>query len=1260
MKKSFLPIVSFVGLLFGLLASAPLQAQQEDAAVRLALDHLKTHCADYGLSAADVAEPWVSSAYSSKKSGVTHVYFNQMYQGVKVWQATGNANIDREGKLINLHARFVPNLAGLIANTAPTLTADKAVRSLASNLGVDLPATLEVAKLEGGAMQKISFVPGEYALEPIEVGLAYYLDEALGMRLAWEVEYYEHSAEHYWVAFVDAATGYLLNKYDKVVHCEFGSPETAARSEHVHHAPRSFSSHLTTTATTTAIAGPQYNVFPMPVESPNHGDRELLDDPANPVASPFGWHDFDGEAGADETITFGNNVHAYADLGNDNSSAGDEPDGGVDLHFDFPLDLAADPSEYQDAAVTNLFYWCNIMHDVWYQYGFDEPAGNFQINNYGNGGAEFDHVLAEAQDGGGTNNANFATPDDGASGRMQMYLWFGGGEPEDLLTIDSPMGIAGTYGAVEAGFGPGLPTDVPITGSLVLADDGTATPTLGCEFYLNAADVSGNIALIDRGDCTFVVKVQTAQDAGAVAAIICNNNENPPFAMGGNSGAINIPSIMISQADCELIKTELANGVTGSLLGTGISNPPRDGDFDSGIVCHEYGHGVSNRLTGGPDDTGCLFNAEQMGEGWSDYVGLMLTMEEGDLSTDIRGVGTFALDQATDGIGIRPAPYSTDFGINPFTYAATNDVNNISQPHGVGFVWCSMLWDMTWLLIDEYGFDPDFYNGTGGNNIAMQLVTEGMKIQPCGPGFIDGRDAILEADMQLYGGANQCLIWEAFAKRGLGVSASQGSANSRTDQVEAFDLPTICLIPDFPPQAAFALAFGDECNGKFVFEDQSTDIPQMWMWDFGDGNSSTESNPTHIYDTEGTFDVTLIVTNTLGADTVMQQVTVDFIDSPLVEDGISCDGEPATLTAVDNGYTINWYENGDLVFSGNEFVTSPIAGPTTYMVQSEDKKPLQSAGPVDNTFGSGGYHISGFFGAIIFEAEVPFILESAWVNASGAGDRLFRLLDMNGNLINSVNVFLPDGPSTVTLNLEVPGPGMYQIGGSNVNLFRNDSGAQYPYELPGILTMTASTATTNAQAYYYYLYDWKVREPSCFSPQVPVEVTIEALPEVDFNFTETGPGPQVVFEDASTGAISWLWDFGDGNTSTEQNPVHAYAATGTYTVSLTISNGICENTLSHDIDVLNTATYEIEGLSEFNLSPSLGAGQFTLTVALERSADLDVRVVNALGQVVHRFERPQTSFLQEQVNLSGLASGLYFVQLNVGEQQAVERYVLVQ
>ena len=78
----------------------------------------------------------------------------------------------------------------------------------------------------------------------------------------------------------------------------------------------------------------------------------------------------------------------------------------------------------------------------------------------------------------------------------------------------------------------------------------------------------------------------------------------------------------------------------------------------------------------------------------------------------------------------------------------------------------------------------------------MQLVLDGLKLQPCNPGFETGRDAILEADMLANGGTNQCLIWEAFARRGLGLSASQGSANSLNDQTEAFDVPQTpnCLL----------------------------------------------------------------------------------------------------------------------------------------------------------------------------------------------------------------------------------------------------------------------------------------------------------------------------------------------------------------------------------------------------------------------------------------------------------------------------------
>lgn len=218
-----------------------------------------------------------------------------------------------------------------------------------------------------------------------------------------------------------------------------------------------------------------------------------------------------------------------------------------------------------------------------------------------------------------------------------------------------------------------------------------------------------------------------------------------------------------------------------------------DADFDNGILLHEYGHGISNRLTGGPQNVECLNNAEQMGEGWSDFFGTLLTMKATDVATTNRTIGTFFFSQAANGPGIRPYPYTTDMTVNPLTYGMINDPG-ITRPHGVGTVWASMLWDLNWALIDEYGWDADIYNGTGGNNIVLHLVMEGLKLQPCSPGFVDGRDAILAADRALYNGVNQCIIWEVFARRGLGYSADQGSTNSRSDGTQAFDMPPVCSI----------------------------------------------------------------------------------------------------------------------------------------------------------------------------------------------------------------------------------------------------------------------------------------------------------------------------------------------------------------------------------------------------------------------------------------------------------------------------------
>jgi uncharacterized repeat protein (TIGR01451 family) len=221
------------------------------------------------------------------------------------------------------------------------------------------------------------------------------------------------------------------------------------------------------------------------------------------------------------------------------------------------------------------------------------------------------------------------------------------------------------------------------------------------------------------------------------------------------------------------------------------TTPNRDGDLDNGVITHEYGHGISNRLTGGPANSSCLSNTETGSEGWSDYVALMTTTNWATaLTTDgtkSRPMGTYVLGQATTGAGIRIYPYSTNMAVNPWTYAMLA-TNTSGEVHNVGEIWCTALWDMTWELIAMDGINPNLYNasGTGGNSAALKLVIEGMRLQPCNPGFIDSRNAILKADTIFFGAKYSCAIWKAFARRGMGAFASQGSTNSYTDQVASF------------------------------------------------------------------------------------------------------------------------------------------------------------------------------------------------------------------------------------------------------------------------------------------------------------------------------------------------------------------------------------------------------------------------------------------------------------------------------------------
>ncbi len=766
---------------------------QMQTSLDVAMRYLEGQTKAWGITQADISDLAISDGSTSEKTKATYLYLIQRHKGVEVYNAMTNLTI-HNGNVVSAGNRLIPRLAEKVNATKPVLTASQALQSALDHLGIQSNGDLKVIKRI--SPQEMTFDKGQFSRAEVPVKLRYQPMADGSVRLAWDMAIDAVHGGDYWSLRIDALNGSVIDQVSWTIKCSFETGHADNCAHHAaieHRAMKSVSEARKEALTSMTVAG-TYNVFPFPVESPAHGTRDLVIEPADPVASPFGWHDTDGVLGPEFTTTRGNNVRAFEARNGNFSSNNNEPNGGANLVFDFPLDPKSEPDAFTAAATVNLFYAINRLHDIAYHYGFTEEAGNFQTKNYSNFGVGNDHVNGLAQFGAvgltNVNNADFSTPPDGANGRMRMFLWDRSSSGAlKYLKVTAPDSLVGEFSTATANFGPPITSSNPIVGEVVIVQDNTNKPTLGCQIPSN--NLTGKIALIDRGDCEFGRKVVNAQGKGAIAVIICNipgGSEVTTMGAGAVGNQANIPSVLISLSDCNKIRIAAGNGLTASIQAPANPEPPEliDGTLDNGIIAHEFAHGISTRLTGGPSQSGCLFGEEQMGEGWSDFFTLISTADPNDLPNQRRGIGTFVSRVPNDGKGIRSYPYSTDFAINPSTYI---DIRSESVPHGVGSVWCAMLWDLYWAMSDKYGYDPDFSNTLSGNNKAVRLVMEGMRLQPCTPGFVDGRNAILTADQLLYGGANQCTIWEVFARRGLGLSADQGLSSSRSDGQENFDVP---------------------------------------------------------------------------------------------------------------------------------------------------------------------------------------------------------------------------------------------------------------------------------------------------------------------------------------------------------------------------------------------------------------------------------------------------------------------------------------
>jgi MYXO-CTERM domain-containing protein len=499
------------------------------------------------------------------------------------------------------------------------------------------------------------------------------------------------------------------------------------------------------------------------------------------------------------TETKGNAVDAYTDQDAvDGFSQGDyrastTSPGTFDRTFDTSLDPLASQTQGM-AAVTELIYVTNWLHDHWYDSGFDEAAGNAQMDNLGRGGVAGDPMHAEAQDGaltGSLNNANMQTGADGTSPRMQMFLW--SGRSTSSVTYNPPNG---TPAVGVAAFGP---SSFNVTAPLVVAQDATAPVGDGCEAITNA--VAGKVAVVDRGNCTFKTKALNLQNAGAVGMLLVDNqNQATPPGMADDANLptpITIGSLSLTLNDGNALKQAILGGPVSATL-TRATSARRDGTIDGTIIAHEWGHYLHHRLVGcGSQQCG----AES--EGWGDFSALYMSVRASD---DLGG--TYALGQyATSGLtadpgyfGIRRFPYSTDMTKNPLTFGAIatgaalpqgapmSPVGGAnSEVHNAGEIWATMMAEAYFALLGTSRGPNATRTYAEARRLMADVVVAGMKLAPTDPTYTEQRDAILSA-LEAISPADVPLLAAAFAKRGAGSCAVSPARASQdlTGVVESF------------------------------------------------------------------------------------------------------------------------------------------------------------------------------------------------------------------------------------------------------------------------------------------------------------------------------------------------------------------------------------------------------------------------------------------------------------------------------------------
>ncbi|MGZ3930884.1 MAG: M4 family metallopeptidase, partial [Bacteroidia bacterium] len=740
--------------------------------------------------------------------------------------------------------------------------------------------------------------------------------------------------------------------------------------------------------------------------------------------------------------------------------------------------------------------------------------------------------------------------------------------------------------------------------------------------------------------------------------------------------------------------------------GTCMTYGDGDGVTFTGFTCqdicgHEITHGLTNFTAGlggsGSGEPGAL------NEAFSDIFGSNIENYARPTNWDWK----IGADVTPGGAGLRNMSNPKILG-QPNTYKGINwDFANqeVHQNNGPCIYWYYLLCQGGSGTNDN----SSTYTVTGlGRTKAASIAYRALTIYFISTtNYAMARAYSIQAATDLYGACSNEVFQTQNAWYAVGVGPASSGTNSPVSNFSSSS-SVMCTLP---------------VNVNFA---NTTFGGTSYVWDFGDGSPvSTVTNPAHTYTANGTYSVKLKSTSACAAspDSIIKPayIVISSPTPPSATGGVRCGPGSVNLSASGTGQ-LNWYINptasGTPLYTGANYTTPFITGDVTYYVANTFTNATISGAPTNTAIGTtASYPSNTAYDSL--DVLQPCTLRSVLVYANFAGNRTIELRDRTNAVLQSTVVNLPAGPSTVNLDFPLTVGTGYRLGlnsASTAQLYRNGTGASYPYNIGGLVKITGSSG---GAAQFFFFYNWVIQPGDCMSSATPVTATVMPGPFLTVNQPTICAGQTVSL--TAAGATSYTWSTGPNTTSIAVTPSTTtnytiYANNGgcvTSNVSTVVvnanpvvsistsSSNVCagdslvgltgmpaggtfsgSNVSGTSFNPLSAGSYTITynytdantcsgsnkvvmsvgvcaGVHELNASsglsvyPNPASDQFV--VKNENSIGLVLKLTDATGKLIMERTIVSTS---EQIDISRLARGIYFVELQ-GNTNAAYRTKLI-